>query len=173
MPYPRFTKIIIDYFISQHKSIPKRHGSYVITIKDDGVLGRLKFVSSREDYQVYGLAILDTMLTDKIKQSEPYQTFPALSTHQIPPKKSRGKGSKGKKVTVTPKKKGLITADDNIILEPDVALELGKSISRTEAEIAEEARRVHETHERLITEKLTSVEKSYKSNGEPSKRPIG
>ncbi|GKC99991.1 hypothetical protein Tco_1170266, partial [Tanacetum coccineum] len=173
MPYPRFTKINLHYFLSQHKSISKRQGSYVNIIKDDGVLGRLKFVSKGEDYQVYGTPIPYVMVKDEIKISEAYQTYIALSTGLIPPEKGRGKGSKGKKATVTPKKKGSITVDDNIILEPDVAFELGKSISRTEAEIAEEARRVHETHERLVTEKPTSLEESNEFNGEPAKRTTG
>ncbi|GJT61791.1 hypothetical protein Tco_1005324 [Tanacetum coccineum] len=151
MPYLRFTKIIINYFLSQYKSISKRQGSYVNTIKDDGVLGRLKFVSKGKDYQVYGLDIPDTMLNEEIKNSEPYQTFLALSTCLIPPKKSRGKGSKGKKETITPKKKGSIIVDDNTILEPNVAPELGKSINITKAEIVDKARRVHEIHERLST----------------------
>ncbi|GJU68490.1 hypothetical protein Tco_1254749 [Tanacetum coccineum] len=94
-------------------------GSYVNTIKDDGVLGRLNFVSKGKDHQVYGLAIPNTMLTDEIKKSDTYQTFLALSTGLIPPNKSRGKGSKGKKATITPKKKGSIIVDDNIIPEPD------------------------------------------------------
>ncbi|GJU26673.1 hypothetical protein Tco_1165294 [Tanacetum coccineum] len=70
----------------------------------------------------------------QIKQSKTYQTFIALSTGLIPLKKSKGKGSKASKATITPKKKSLLIADDNIIPEPDVALELGKSISITEAE---------------------------------------
>ncbi|GJX70258.1 hypothetical protein Tco_0307429, partial [Tanacetum coccineum] len=113
-----------------------------------------------EDFQEYGQAILDTMLTEEIKQSENYQTFLSLSTGLIPPKKTRGKGSQGKKVVVTSKKKSLISVDDNIIPEPDVALELGKSISTTEVKEQEEARRVHETHERLVTEKPASEEDS-------------
>ncbi|GKD96342.1 hypothetical protein Tco_1380239 [Tanacetum coccineum] len=84
-----------------------------------------KVVSKGEDYQVYGLTIPNTMLTDEIKQSEHYQTFLSLSTGLISPKKSRGKGSKGKNSTITPKKKGSITADDNIIPELDVTLRLG------------------------------------------------
>ncbi|GJR74585.1 hypothetical protein Tco_0086950 [Tanacetum coccineum] len=49
-----------------------------------------------------------------------------------------------------------LTADDNIILEdPNTALELAKSISRTEAEKQEAARLVHETHEHLVTERPT------------------
>ncbi|GJW44315.1 hypothetical protein Tco_0073114 [Tanacetum coccineum] len=173
MSYPRFSKIIIDYFLSQNKSIPRRQGSYINTIKDDDVLGRLKFVSKGEDYQVYGKAIPDTMLNDKIKQSEAYQTFICLSTGLIHPKKSRGKGSKGKKAAVTPKKKSSITTDDNIIPEPNVAFELGKSINKTKAEIAEEATRVHEPRERLVTEKPKSVEESNESDGEPANRPTG
>ncbi|GJT75697.1 hypothetical protein Tco_1042422 [Tanacetum coccineum] len=44
------------------------------------------------------------------------------------------------------KKKVIVTADDNIVPEPDVALELGKSISLTEAAEEEAARQVHATH---------------------------
>ncbi|GJU20330.1 hypothetical protein Tco_1153672 [Tanacetum coccineum] len=113
MPYPRFTKIIINYFLSQHKSLAKKKHSYINTIKDDGVLNRLKFVKTGEDFQEYGRAIPDTMLTDNIKESEAYKDFIGYSTGSIPPKKTRGKGSKGKNQAVTPKKKGSITAADN------------------------------------------------------------
>ncbi|GJS38613.1 hypothetical protein Tco_0563656 [Tanacetum coccineum] len=61
-------------------------------------------------------------------------------------------GSKGKKQAVIPKKKGLISADDNIIPEPDVAFELGKSMSLTEVDEEEAARRVHATHKHLVME---------------------
>ncbi|GKF26111.1 hypothetical protein Tco_0082005, partial [Tanacetum coccineum] len=87
--------------------------------------------------------------------------------------KRRGKGSKGNKQAVTPKKKSSITVDDNIIPEPDVSFELGKSISRREAEIAKEATRVHETHERLVTEKPASEEVSDESDGELANMPTG
>ncbi|GJU75036.1 hypothetical protein Tco_1266441, partial [Tanacetum coccineum] len=125
MPYPRFTKIIVNYFLSQHKSLAKKKHSYINTIKGDGVLNRLKFVRTGEDFQEYGRDIPDTMLTDEIKQSE---AFIGYSTGLIPPKKSRGKGSQGKKAGATPKKKSSISTDDNIIPEPDVGFELGKSI---------------------------------------------
>ncbi|GJS41526.1 hypothetical protein Tco_0566569 [Tanacetum coccineum] len=140
---------------------------------DDGVLNKLKFVRMSEDFQEYGRAISDTMLTEKIKKSEAYQTFLALSTSLIPPKKTRGKDLKRKNALVTPKKKSLISADDNIIPKPDVALELGNSISQTEAEIAKEEILLHETHERLVTAKPTGVEESDESDGEPANRPTG
>ncbi|GJY46728.1 hypothetical protein Tco_0435791 [Tanacetum coccineum] len=50
------------------------------------------------------------------------------------------------------RKKVSISADDNIIPKPDVALELGKSMSLTEATEEEAARQVHATHELLVTE---------------------
>ncbi|GKA14532.1 hypothetical protein Tco_0694178 [Tanacetum coccineum] len=70
MPYPRFTKLIINHFLSQHKSLTKLKHLYINTIKDDGVLSRLKFVRTGEDFQEYGRAIPDTMLTEEINQDE-------------------------------------------------------------------------------------------------------
>ncbi|GKB77871.1 hypothetical protein Tco_0944766 [Tanacetum coccineum] len=150
-------------------------------ILDDGIVSRLKFVRIGEDYQEYGLVIPDVMLNDAIKKSESYQMFIKYSTGKIPPKKSRGKGSQGKKtinvsqetVDVSEesepepepvkkktssrrvvKKNVIISAADNIIPDPDVALELGKSISLTEAAKEEAARRVHATHARIMIESV-------------------
>nr|GEV64079.1 hypothetical protein [Tanacetum cinerariifolium] len=138
---------------------------------DDGVIQRLKFVNKGEDFQEYGRAIPDTMLIDEIKQSKAYQAFIAYSTGLIPPKKTRGKGSQGKKQTITPQKKSFISAEDNIIPEPNVALELGNSISKTKAIIAEEERRLHESHEHLVTAKPTVVDEYDESDCEPANRP--
>ncbi|GKG43562.1 hypothetical protein Tco_0482655, partial [Tanacetum coccineum] len=85
--------LIINHFLSQHKSLAKLQHSYINTIKDDGVLNRLNFVRTGEDFQEYGRAIPDTMLTDDIKNSEAYQAFISYFTGLIPPKKCRGKGS--------------------------------------------------------------------------------
>ncbi|GJU75451.1 hypothetical protein Tco_1272521 [Tanacetum coccineum] len=90
------------------------------------------------------------MLTEAIKQSKFYQMFIKYSTCQIPQKKSRGKGSQGKKTVDTHvtevveseesepepakkrpiskkrvKKSATISAEDNIIPDPDIAFELG------------------------------------------------
>nr|GEV29424.1 hypothetical protein [Tanacetum cinerariifolium] len=75
-----------------------------------------------------------------------YKTFITLSISLIPPKKGRGNGAYGteaivipKKATTAPKKKlpkkrvshkqSSITADDNILQDPDEALKLGKSMN--------------------------------------------
>ncbi|GJY16851.1 retrovirus-related pol polyprotein from transposon TNT 1-94 [Tanacetum coccineum] len=161
----------------------------------DILWGMLKFARIGEDYQEYGLPIPDVMLTDAIKRSVSYQKFIKYSTNQIPPKKSKGKGSKGKKtgdesqetIDVSEeykpepkpakkktsskrrvKKKLTLSADDNIIYDdPDDALDLAKSISQTEAEEAEATRKVHATHARIVTE---SAKK--KSGGRTSKSVV-
>nr|GEV86758.1 hypothetical protein [Tanacetum cinerariifolium] len=69
------------------------------------------------------------MLNEEIRNSEGYQTFLAYSTGIIPLKTGR---------------------------DPDEALKLEKSISKTEAKIAKEERKVHATHECLVTEKPTN-----------------
>ncbi|GKA71429.1 hypothetical protein Tco_0777568 [Tanacetum coccineum] len=190
MPYPRFTKVIIDYFLSKHKSLKKLKFQHFHTIKDDGVVSRLKFVRMGEDVQQYGLAIPATMLNKEIIQSESYKRFILYSTGQIPPKKSRGKGSQGKKsadpteesVDVSDesepeplirrktssrrvtKKKATISVDDNIVPEPDIALELGKSISLTEAEEEAAARQVHATHARIVSESVPEPARRRRSD---------
>ncbi|GJZ75707.1 hypothetical protein Tco_0640172 [Tanacetum coccineum] len=143
-PYPRFTKIIINHFLSIHKSIPKGLSFGLNTIKDNGVLSQIKFIRIREDVQEYGKAIPNTMLTDAIKQLEAYKSFIGYSTGLVPPMKTT-----------------------------DVAFKLEKSISKTDAEIADETRRVHETHARLVTEKAASEEASEESGGELAHKVTG
>ncbi|GKE39481.1 hypothetical protein Tco_1462886 [Tanacetum coccineum] len=100
--------------------------------KEDGIVSRLKFVRIGEDYQEYGLHVPDTMLNDTIIQSESYQMFLKYSTSQIPPKKSRGKGSQGKKTTDTLMEDVDVSEEcrfgikqTTLLLDQDVALELG------------------------------------------------
>nr|GEZ49486.1 hypothetical protein [Tanacetum cinerariifolium]GEZ50048.1 hypothetical protein [Tanacetum cinerariifolium] len=99
MPFSRFTKVIINHFRSQHKSLFKLKFQHYHTIKYDGIVSKLKFVRIREDYQEYGLHIPDMMQNDKMKQSDSYQMFLKYSNGLIPPKKSRGKWSQGNKTT--------------------------------------------------------------------------
>ncbi|GJV07985.1 hypothetical protein Tco_1345641 [Tanacetum coccineum] len=93
MPFPRFTKVIINHFLSQHKSLSKLQFQHYHTIKDDGIM------------------------------------FIKYSTGQIPPKKSRGKGSQGKKTTDTP------------VADVDVSEEFA-------------SRRVIKTHRKIVTESI-------------------
>ncbi|GJW61779.1 hypothetical protein Tco_0111114 [Tanacetum coccineum] len=77
-----------------------------------------------------------TMLTDAIKQSESYQMFIKYSTGQIPPKKSRGKGSKGKKIvddsqTSAKKKSGGRSSKSVVIQDTPSSLKSNPATSKT------------------------------------------
>nr|GEW71584.1 retrovirus-related Pol polyprotein from transposon TNT 1-94 [Tanacetum cinerariifolium] len=93
MPYPRFTDIMINHFLKKYDSLSNLKYQHSYTIKDDGIVSRLKFIKIGKDYQEYGLPIPKNMLTEAIKQSESHQMFIKYSTGQIPPKKSKSKGS--------------------------------------------------------------------------------
>ncbi|GJT90063.1 retrovirus-related pol polyprotein from transposon TNT 1-94 [Tanacetum coccineum] len=77
-----------------------------ITVDNDCVLDRLKFINKGEEHQVYGKPI---SVTNDIQNSEAYKKFIALSTGSIPPKKGRCKGAQGTKATVIPKKTTIVS----------------------------------------------------------------
>ncbi|GJW66266.1 hypothetical protein Tco_0120690 [Tanacetum coccineum] len=89
MPYPRFTKVIIDHFISKDKTIFMRNIINLHTIRDDPLLGTLKFVSKTNDTQKYGALIPDEMINQNIKDSKAYKTYYDFATGKVEPKKSR------------------------------------------------------------------------------------
>ncbi|GKE20614.1 hypothetical protein Tco_1432126, partial [Tanacetum coccineum] len=107
MPNPRFTKIIIDHFISQNKSISMRNKINLHTVRDDSLLGTLKYVSKTKERQVYGAVIPKEMINEDILNSTAYKTYYAYASGAKEPKKARKfkkpAYSKLKTVLVSPK----------------------------------------------------------------------
>nr|GEV76236.1 hypothetical protein [Tanacetum cinerariifolium] len=89
MPYPRFTKVIIDHFISKDNTISMRNGINLHIVRNNTLLGTLKFVSKIEDCQIYGAVIPDGMINEDIKLSKAYKTYRDHATGKVPPKKAR------------------------------------------------------------------------------------
>nr|GEU79175.1 retrovirus-related Pol polyprotein from transposon TNT 1-94 [Tanacetum cinerariifolium] len=89
MPYPRFTKVIISHFISKDKTISMRNRINQHTIRNDSLLGTLKFVSKTKDSQKYGALITDDMINQDIKNSKAYKTYYDFATGKVAPKKER------------------------------------------------------------------------------------
>nr|GFD06087.1 hypothetical protein [Tanacetum cinerariifolium] len=58
-------------------------------VRDDTLLGTLKFVSKTKDYQKYGVLIPDGMINQDIKDSKAYKTYLDYATRKVPPKKTR------------------------------------------------------------------------------------
>ncbi|GJU41000.1 hypothetical protein Tco_1193957 [Tanacetum coccineum] len=124
MPYTGFTKIIINHFLSFHKFVPKALPFSLHTMKDDG-----------------GHEGKKSVVTPKLASVEVFDKSDAK-----PAKRQFGRRRMSKK-------KALISTDDNIIPEPDVALELEKYMSLAEVAEEEAARQVHATHERICVKK--------------------
>nr|GEZ49745.1 hypothetical protein [Tanacetum cinerariifolium] len=89
MPYPRFTKFIINHFISTDKTISMRNRINLHTIRDDTLLGTLKVVSKTKDYQKYEALIPKEMINQAIKDSRAYKTYLDFDTRKAIPKKER------------------------------------------------------------------------------------
>ncbi|GJT08698.1 hypothetical protein Tco_0843160 [Tanacetum coccineum] len=89
MPYPRFTKVIINHFISKDKTISMTNKINLNTVRDEFLLGTLKFVSKTEDYQKYGAVIPDGMINQDIKASKAYKTYHDFAIGKVAPKKAR------------------------------------------------------------------------------------
>ncbi|GJU21486.1 hypothetical protein Tco_1154828 [Tanacetum coccineum] len=89
IPYSRFTKVIINHFISQDKTISMRNRINLHTVRNDTLLGTLKFVSKTEDSQKYRALIPDGMVNQDIKDSTAYKTYYDFATGKVIPKKER------------------------------------------------------------------------------------
>ncbi|GJV41798.1 retrovirus-related pol polyprotein from transposon TNT 1-94, partial [Tanacetum coccineum] len=85
MPYPRFTKIIINYFISQNKSISMRNRINLHTAKDDSLLGTLKYT-----YFAYASGAKEPKKARKLKKP----ASPKLKTVPVSPKEPTKKPTK-------------------------------------------------------------------------------
>ncbi|GKF46505.1 hypothetical protein Tco_0136307 [Tanacetum coccineum] len=88
MPYPRFTKAIIQYFISKDKSISMTNRMFMHTVMDDSFLCTVKFVAKSKDNQVYGALIPVVMINQKMQNSNSYKTYLAFTTGAATPKKA-------------------------------------------------------------------------------------
>nr|GEZ61954.1 hypothetical protein [Tanacetum cinerariifolium] len=97
------------------------------------------------------------VVIDIIKNSTCFKAF-TISV-DILPKKSKGKGSKGKKTAEESQE--IIDVSEESEPEPEPAKKKSQSISQTEAEEAEATRKVHVTHAKIVIE---SVSESAKKN---------
>nr|GEX06433.1 hypothetical protein [Tanacetum cinerariifolium] len=73
----------------QNKTISMRNRINLHTIRDDTLLGTLKFVSKTQDYQQYEALIPDEMINQDIKDSKAYKTYLDFAIGKATPKKSK------------------------------------------------------------------------------------
>ncbi|GJX50714.1 hypothetical protein Tco_0277559 [Tanacetum coccineum] len=78
MAYPRFTKIIIDYFMSKDQSISRRNKMFWHTTRDDTVFTSMRCIYRHEDTQVYGTILPKELTNQAMLESKDYQTYYAF-----------------------------------------------------------------------------------------------
>ncbi|GJW86230.1 hypothetical protein Tco_0161570 [Tanacetum coccineum] len=127
MYYPRFTKVIVDYFMAKDLSIPRRNKMLWHTVRDDPMFTTIRVISKHQDTQIYNVILPQHLTNQAMLESEPYKTYHAYATgEKIPKPKIKtstkvAKLVKKKQPATTSKEKGL-----NVLSE--VALSEGEQI---------------------------------------------
>nr|GFC34569.1 hypothetical protein [Tanacetum cinerariifolium] len=99
MNYPRFTKVIIDYFMTRKPSISRRNGINWHYVRDDALFSTIKVVSRHQTTQQYGAILPIEITTDEIRNSKAYKEYYACAMREAAPKpkaSAKKKKSKGK-----------------------------------------------------------------------------
>ncbi|GJS85666.1 hypothetical protein Tco_0752207 [Tanacetum coccineum] len=86
MLYPRFTKVIIDYFMSKDQSISRRNKMFWHTARDDTMFTSMRCVSRHEKTQVYGVILPQHLTNQAMLESIAYQTYYAYASGEKAPK---------------------------------------------------------------------------------------
>ncbi|GKA42089.1 hypothetical protein Tco_0734749 [Tanacetum coccineum] len=86
MYYPRFTKVIINHFMSQDQSILRRNKVDWHMASDDPILTTMRFIPQHEVVQKYGAILLANLTTQAMKESKAYKTYYAFATGKAIPK---------------------------------------------------------------------------------------
>ncbi|GJS50880.1 hypothetical protein Tco_0624242 [Tanacetum coccineum] len=141
MFYPRFTKVIINHFMSQDQSISRRNKVDWHMANDDPILTTMRFIPQHEVVQRYGAILPDYLTNPAMKASEAYKTYHDLATGKVQPKpkyvrrssrsktEQEPKPSPGKRVKATAK-----VAKSGKKKQPALGLEALSDIALTEAE---------------------------------------
>ncbi|GJW82158.1 hypothetical protein Tco_0146133 [Tanacetum coccineum] len=80
MYYPRFTKVIINHFMSKDQSIPRRNKVDWHMAKDDHILTTMRYIPKHETIQKYGAILPDTLTNQAMKESDAYKTYYDFAT---------------------------------------------------------------------------------------------
>ncbi|GJT16715.1 hypothetical protein Tco_0875421 [Tanacetum coccineum] len=173
--YYRFTKLIIDHFLSCNESIPRRFDSVMHSEGQD--LPLTKLTNTVKGTYRFGIGIPDIMIDDAFKKSAGYKYYKAKKAesekakafeepeehHESPVRSGKGKGymrlgdqeanvlSVFKKNDVLKKPISLTTADN--IVEEQAAVELAKSLSIEE--------QLHQQRQAVAGEGSSAVHNKY------------
>nr|GEW98900.1 hypothetical protein [Tanacetum cinerariifolium] len=86
MYYPRFTKVIIHYFITKDLSILRRNNVNWHYVKHDKMFTTIKLVLRHQNTQQFGVMLPVELTNEDIRNSEAYKEYYAVASGATPPK---------------------------------------------------------------------------------------
>ncbi|GKB76134.1 hypothetical protein Tco_0943029, partial [Tanacetum coccineum] len=89
-----YVELLWEDFIHQidnkaYKKQDKINKIGIHTSKDDYLINTLRFVSAREETQIYGAILPESLTSPKMKETKAYKTYLGFATRATPPKKAR------------------------------------------------------------------------------------
>nr|GFA84236.1 hypothetical protein [Tanacetum cinerariifolium] len=100
--YPRFTKVIIDYFMTRKPSISRQNRIHWHYVRDDARFSTIKVVSRHQATQQYGAILPIELTTAEIRNSKAYQEYHAYAIGEATPKpKASARKKKGDSASST------------------------------------------------------------------------
>ncbi|GKC75919.1 hypothetical protein Tco_1126693 [Tanacetum coccineum] len=91
MFYPRFTKVIVDYFMAKDPSISRRNKMFWHTAKDDSMFTTIRVISKHQDTQIYDANLPQHLTNQAMLESEAYKTYHEYATGEKTPKPKKKK----------------------------------------------------------------------------------
>nr|GFA87310.1 hypothetical protein [Tanacetum cinerariifolium] len=102
MSYPRFTKVIINYFMTRKPFISRRNRIHWHYVRDDALFSTIKVVSRHQATQQYGAILPIELTTAAIRNSKAYQEYYACAMGEAAPKpKASARKKKGDSASST------------------------------------------------------------------------
>nr|GFB69697.1 hypothetical protein [Tanacetum cinerariifolium] len=86
MYYPRFTKVIVYYFMTKDPSIPRRNKVNWHYVRDDQMFATIKLVSRHQNTQQFSVMLPIEITNKDIRNSEAYKEYYAVASRAAPRK---------------------------------------------------------------------------------------
>nr|GEX36729.1 hypothetical protein [Tanacetum cinerariifolium] len=86
MYYPRFTKVIVNFFMTKDQSIPSKNKINWHYARDDHMFTTIELVSRHQNTQHYGVILLFELTNEDIRNFKSYKEYYAIASGAKPPK---------------------------------------------------------------------------------------
>ncbi|GKB44107.1 hypothetical protein Tco_0889049 [Tanacetum coccineum] len=167
-------QLVLTSFVSpEHKSF-RRNKIRMHTFKDDYLINTLRFVSAKEETQIYGAILLNSLTSPEMKETKAYKTYLVLTEEltgkskrvKRPAKKSTKASARGVVIRETPEMP-LSKKKEKVVVTRGKGIELLSQVALTEDTQFEEVRKksirdFHKTHlsgSGIVTKNALSVAK--------------